>query len=259
MTEGVLVLFSCFDIVLPLYLVIMVDLMLLHCCYVIWGSSKWIAFPMIFVMVSLAICEIVASAFGTIGISNYTNPANQRLYTQGSIIDKAFWLANMGVNIILTLLTAGHIWWISHEAQKHMGPAIRTNYHTIVAIIWVLQLEPIITQFLESGILYSIFVIIATIYTTLTDPDHDGSFPFSLWLIVYQIAGIAPTLIIIRAAKRRTVEYTSMNQALSSLHFANSASPESGNLNARSHVWTVDIKASSSAERISNLREEKTT
>uniref|UniRef100_A0A0W0GB58 Uncharacterized protein n=1 Tax=Moniliophthora roreri TaxID=221103 RepID=A0A0W0GB58_MONRR len=73
---------------------------------------------MIFVMVSLSICEIVASAFGTIGISNYTNPANQRLYTQGSIIDEAFWLANMGVNIILTLLTAGLLIPLEYATQK---------------------------------------------------------------------------------------------------------------------------------------------
>uniref|UniRef100_A0A0W0FLZ2 Uncharacterized protein n=1 Tax=Moniliophthora roreri TaxID=221103 RepID=A0A0W0FLZ2_MONRR len=31
---------------------------------------------MIFIIVSLTICDIVFSTFGTIGISNYTNPTN---------------------------------------------------------------------------------------------------------------------------------------------------------------------------------------
>ncbi|ESK82703.1 hypothetical protein Moror_5705 [Moniliophthora roreri MCA 2997] len=101
------------ETVLSLCLVITADLMLLHCCYVIWSSSKWIAFPFIFVISSLAICEIVASAFGIIGVSNITDPAKRQLFLQGNTIDTAFWLANMGVNFILTLLTAGCIWWIT--------------------------------------------------------------------------------------------------------------------------------------------------
>ncbi|KAI3616924.1 hypothetical protein WG66_004131 [Moniliophthora roreri] len=107
----------------------------LHRCYVIWGSSKWIVFPFIFMMLSLAICEIVASAFTVIGISNTADLAKVQLYLQGNTIDTAFWLAEMGVNMTLTLLTAGRIWWISREAQKHMGPAIETKYNTIIVII----------------------------------------------------------------------------------------------------------------------------
>ncbi|ESK86485.1 hypothetical protein Moror_9867 [Moniliophthora roreri MCA 2997] len=207
-----------FEMVLPLCLVTMADLMLLHRCYVIWGSSKWIAFPFIFMVLSLAICEIVASAF--------------------VVIDTAFWLADMGVNIILTLLTAGRIWWIAREARKYLGPAIKTKYNTIIAII------------LESGILYPIFVIAGIVYSELAYPEDHGSTPFDLLAVSYQIAGIAPTLIIIRAASGKTVEYTNANQAMSSLHFANGAAPGSTNSNTRPHVQTVDIEARVSVERI---------
>ncbi|ESK86776.1 hypothetical protein Moror_15154 [Moniliophthora roreri MCA 2997] len=234
-----------FQMVLPLCLVIMVDLMLLHRCYVIWGSSKWIAFPIIFIIISLAICQIVASIFATIGISNFADPAKVQLYLQGGTIDQAFWLANMGVNITLTLLTAGRIWWISHEAQKHMGPAIRTKYNMIVAII------------LESGIIYPIFLTANTINEALTNPDGTGLSPFSIWVVTYQVAGIALTLIIIQAAKGKTIEHTSMNQALSSLHFADGAGAGSGNLDTRSHVLTVDIEARSSAWGVGSPSEER--
>ncbi|ESK87377.1 hypothetical protein Moror_11685 [Moniliophthora roreri MCA 2997] len=234
-----------FEITLPLCLVITTDLMLLHRCYVIWGSSKWIAFPLIFVILSLAICETVSIAFIVIGASDTTDPAKRRLYFQGNIIDSAFWLANMAVNMILTLLTAGRIWWISREARKHLGPAIKTKYNTIVAII------------LESGILYAIFLTTTVVYELLADPEVHGLAPFSFFVIVYQVAGIAPTLIIIRAAAGKTIEQTSMNQVVSSLHFANEAGLGSGNLDTRSFVQTVDIEASSLAERTENLGKEQ--
>ncbi|ESK84566.1 hypothetical protein Moror_6089 [Moniliophthora roreri MCA 2997] len=224
--------------VLPLCLVITADLMLLHRCYVIWGSSKKIAFPLMFIMLSLAVCEIVAFTFGIIGISNAADPAKAQLYLRGNTIDTAFRLANMGFNFILTLLTAGRIWWISQEARKHMGPAIKTKYNTIVAII------------LESGILYPIFLTASIVYASLVDPDSHGLTPFSFAVIAYQVAGIAPTLIIIRAARGKTIEHTSMNVVLSSLHFTNNAGPGSGNLDTRLHIQTVDIEARPSAERI---------
>uniref|UniRef100_A0A0W0FUS6 Uncharacterized protein n=1 Tax=Moniliophthora roreri TaxID=221103 RepID=A0A0W0FUS6_MONRR len=226
--------------ILPLCLVTIVNLMLLHRCYVIWGSSKWIAFPLIFVMLLLAICEIIGSAFMVIGASNTTSQARWQLYTQGDTIDTAFWLADMGVNVILTLLTAGRIWWISREARKHMGPAIKTKYNIIVAII------------LESGILYPIFLTTSTIYALLADPDAHGIAPFSVMIVTYQVAGIAPTLIIIRAAGGKTVEHTSMNQVVSSLHFANGAGPGPENSDTRSHIQVVDVEARSSAGRIQN-------
>ncbi|ESK87006.1 hypothetical protein Moror_12006 [Moniliophthora roreri MCA 2997] len=229
-----------FTQILPLCLVTMADLMLLHRCYVIWGSSKWIAFPFIFVVLLLAICEIVASVFIVIGISNTADLAGEQLFHQGDTIDTAFVLAEMGINIILTLLTAGRIWWISREARKHMGPAIKAKYNMIVAII------------LESGMLYPIFLTTGVIYTSLADPDNLGSIPFSFQLVTFQFAGIAPTLIIIRAASGKTVEYTSANQVMSSLHFANGAGPGSRNSITRSHVQTVDIEARVSAERIQN-------
>uniref|UniRef100_A0A0W0FUP4 Uncharacterized protein n=1 Tax=Moniliophthora roreri TaxID=221103 RepID=A0A0W0FUP4_MONRR len=233
-----------FDYILPLCLVTIADLMLLHRCYVIWGSSKWIAFPFIFVMLSLAICEIVASIFVIIGISNYADPAKVQLLLQGSTIDTAFWLAEMGVNIILTMLTAGRIWWISQEAQKYLGPAIKTKYNTIVAII------------LESGVLYPIFLTTYVVYLLLLDPESTGSLPFSLLTVTYQVAGIAPTLIIIRAAGGKTVEHTSMNQVVSSLHFAHGAASGSGNSDPRSHIQTIDIEGGLSAERIQNPSKE---
>ncbi|ESK81504.1 hypothetical protein Moror_15687 [Moniliophthora roreri MCA 2997] len=191
-------------------------------------------------ILSLTICEIVASVFEVIGISNTADLARWQLYLQANTIDTAFWLAEMGVNIILTLLTAGRIWWISQEARKHMGPAIKTKYSTIVAII------------LESGILYLIFLTTTVVYSLLADPDATASTAFSFQVVTFQLAGIAPTLIIIRAASGKTVEHTSMNQVVSSLHFASGAGSGSRNLNTRSHVQTVDIEARLSAERIQN-------
>ncbi|ESK85680.1 hypothetical protein Moror_9924 [Moniliophthora roreri MCA 2997] len=212
------------EMVLPLCLVTMADIMLLHRCYVMWNSSKCVAFPMIFLMVTLAVCEVVASVFQIIGAINTADPARWQLFLQGNTINTAFWLADMGVNIILTLLTAGRIWWCSQEAQRLLGPAIKTKYNTIIVII------------LESGLLYPTFLIAAIVLQELVDPDNKGLAPFSLWIVTYQVAGIAPTLIIIRAAGGKTVEHTSTDQVVSSLHFANGRGSESENSDIRSHV-----------------------
>uniref|UniRef100_A0A0W0F5F8 Uncharacterized protein n=1 Tax=Moniliophthora roreri TaxID=221103 RepID=A0A0W0F5F8_MONRR len=107
---------SGFEQILQLCLVTIADLMLLHRCYVIWGSSKWIVFPFVFIMFSLAICEIVASAFVVIGSSNTADPAKAPIFTQGNTMDTAFWLAEMGVHIILTLLT-GQFWQICENLK----------------------------------------------------------------------------------------------------------------------------------------------
>uniref|UniRef100_A0A0W0FUP5 Uncharacterized protein n=1 Tax=Moniliophthora roreri TaxID=221103 RepID=A0A0W0FUP5_MONRR len=146
----------------------------------------------------------------------------------------------MGVNIILTLLTAGRIWWISQEACRHMGPAIKTKYNTTVAII------------LEGGILYPIFLTTTVIYILLVDSDNTGSTPFSLFLVTYQVAGIAPTLIIICAAGGKTVEHTTMNQVVSSLHFADGAASGSRNSGPRSHIQIIALEEGLSAETIQN-------
>ncbi|ESK92636.1 hypothetical protein Moror_16054 [Moniliophthora roreri MCA 2997] len=173
-------------------------------------------------------------------MSNTADPAKAQIYLQGNTMDTAFWLADMSVNFILTLLTAGRIWWISREARKHLGPAIKTKYNTIVAII------------LESGILYPIFLITYVVYTFVLDPEVQGSIPFQLFLVTYQVAGIAPTLIIIWAARGKTIEHTTMNQVVSSLQFADGAVPGSGNSDSRSHIQTIDIERGPLAETIQN-------
>uniref|UniRef100_A0A0W0EV98 Uncharacterized protein n=1 Tax=Moniliophthora roreri TaxID=221103 RepID=A0A0W0EV98_MONRR len=114
------------------------------------------------------------------------------------------------------------------------------------------------TSYLESGILYPIFTIANNVYNFLVDPKTSGSALFSFSVVMYQVAGIAPTLIIIQKAGGKTIEQTSMNQIVSSLHFANSADPGSGNLDTRPHVQMVDIEASLSAERTENTEEENT-
>ncbi|KAL0568269.1 hypothetical protein V5O48_013721, partial [Marasmius crinis-equi] len=37
-------------------------------------------------------------------------------------------------NFVLTLMTAGRIWWIASSAQKLIGKSISPQYKTIVAI-----------------------------------------------------------------------------------------------------------------------------
>ncbi|ESK85361.1 hypothetical protein Moror_5963 [Moniliophthora roreri MCA 2997] len=220
------------EMVMPVCLVTMADLMLLHRCYVIWGYSKRVVFPIIFFMVSLTVCYVIGATFTIIGASNYG--AKQQLYDKGNIIEEAYWFASIGISIILTGLTAGRIWWVSRGPQKHMEPAIRAKYNMIIAII------------LESGALYPIFLTATILVDTFTDPDNRNTQPLSLWIVTYQLAGIAPTLVIIRTAGAKIVEHTSSNRPLSSLHCVEGGSPGSfGDSDTISYGRTVGMEDSS--------------
>ncbi|ESK88858.1 hypothetical protein Moror_17058 [Moniliophthora roreri MCA 2997] len=67
----------------------------------------------------------------------------------------------------------------------------------------------------------------------ITDPARKGNIPVDLFPVVYQTAGIAPTLIIVRAASGRAIE--SVDQAVSTLRFGDGVGVE------RSTLRTVDL------------------
>uniref|UniRef100_A0A0W0G3F0 Uncharacterized protein n=1 Tax=Moniliophthora roreri TaxID=221103 RepID=A0A0W0G3F0_MONRR len=160
----------------------------------------------------------------------------------------------MFFTIALFTLTSAYIvvetFGYAYQATLEFTFTKNQDWALFLAYLYHDNAKTIIT--LESGILYPIFLATYVVYTLLLDPDAGGSIPFQLFIVTYQVAGIAPTLIIIRAARGKTVEHTSMNQVVSSLHFANGAASGSGNSDPRSHVQTIDIERGLLAERIQN-------
>ncbi|KAK7032491.1 hypothetical protein VNI00_013060 [Paramarasmius palmivorus] len=182
------------------------DTMLIHRCWIIWGSRKRVAFPLIIMSLGTNVLGLVSYIMWSIGVGDTTVDSNRVLLDKANTLNLGYSIANVIVNSIITLTTAGGIWWISRQARKEMGRTIDQKYKTIVAII------------LESGVLYPLAIIVQVTVGYTVDPDASGAVPVDLGPVVWQAAGIAPTLIIVRAAMGKSVD--SVHQQVSTLRFA---------------------------------------
>ncbi|KAJ7579905.1 hypothetical protein C8J56DRAFT_1169693 [Mycena floridula] len=80
-------------------------------------------------------------------------------------------------------LTAGRIWWITEKAQALLSEQTKKRYNTATAVI------------LESGIIYPLLLLVVVIIAFA----FGGSLGNSVFIgLIYQVVGIAPTLIIVR-------------------------------------------------------------
>ncbi|KAL0574919.1 hypothetical protein V5O48_007041 [Marasmius crinis-equi] len=147
-----------------------------------------------------------------VAISNSTSPNSHELNDKGWRINNGVTIANAAYNSLLTLMTAGKIWWITREARQLMGRDVSTKYKDIVVTI------------VESGVLYPTALIVSYIVPIITDPGHNGVVPFDPSLVSIIFTGLAPTLIIVRVAHRQSVE--SVQQMVSTVRFADGVSHE---------------------------------
>uniref|UniRef100_A0A0W0FAG2 Uncharacterized protein n=1 Tax=Moniliophthora roreri TaxID=221103 RepID=A0A0W0FAG2_MONRR len=147
----------------------------------------------------------------TVGIGgDSTKESVWKLLDLGDAIYFRYLIANAVVNSLVTLLTAGRIWWVGRQAMKVVGK----QYRTIIAIL------------LESGMLYPIAIIVPLIL----GPSGTDVSPVNLFPITYQVAGIAPTLIIVRAQSGKAIE--SVDQVVSTLRYTGSGGESSRIRNA---------------------------
>ncbi|KAL0580561.1 hypothetical protein V5O48_001472 [Marasmius crinis-equi] len=123
----------------------------------------------------------------TVGFRDTRIPEHVALLLRGNNINNGYLIANVVFNSLLTVLTAGRIYIISREAKKYLDQSISTTYNTIVAVI--------------AG------------PTQTMDPDNQSLLPVDLSPLFMQAAGIAPTLIIVRALQGKTTD--SVNQVVS--------------------------------------------
>ncbi|KAJ8092929.1 hypothetical protein PM082_023565 [Marasmius tenuissimus] len=107
---------------------------------------------------------------------------------------------------MLTFMTGGRIWWITRQARKSLGKPIQRYYKTIVAVI------------IESGILYAGTLLISVVVDLSSDPKT-RYLPFELSVIPVLLSGLAPTLIIVRAAHGKTVDSVEQMISVSTIRF----------------------------------------
>ncbi|KAK1216592.1 hypothetical protein PQX77_020766 [Marasmius sp. AFHP31] len=180
------------------------DYLMVHRCHVIWGYSKWILYP--FALVVL-VTNVMAFVLHGIEMAAYQHH-NYTPFMRSRNIIEVLGVISAVYTSLLTLLTAGRIWWTVHQVGQITGSKLFTKYKIFVATI------------LESGLLYSIVVVVGHVFPASIDPNNTGIIPFDFSAFV-QMAGIAQTVIIVRIAYGQAVE--SVQQMVSTLQFAEGA------------------------------------
>ncbi|KAJ6594773.1 hypothetical protein B0H19DRAFT_1096683 [Mycena capillaripes] len=116
-------------------------------------------------------------------------------------------------NVVLTVLTAGRIWWMRRDACIVLESAHVRKYDTAIAMI-----------ILESGAIYCLAIII---YLTAVSVPVLNNSPASdiVRAALPQIMNIVPTLIIVRTGLRRSVGNGDTTQGREALLRARTANP----------------------------------
>ncbi|KAK1221019.1 hypothetical protein PQX77_016182 [Marasmius sp. AFHP31] len=211
-------------------------------------SSMFLVYGMY--MIIFGLCISFATAFMTsIRLANYDK--FRKMYLVEVKIDQANNIALAVFNGLLSLLAAGRIWWISRDARHHMGVPVQARYQTVSTVI------------LESGILYPTTLIASIVVPIIYDKHSHGTLPVDLTAVAYLIAGLAPTLIIVRVAYGTSVD--SVQQMVSnSIHFAERESQQGvgisalqANVNIHSQTQSNDTSSGSQMEETPSEKHEE--
>ncbi|KAJ8517672.1 hypothetical protein ONZ45_g5165 [Pleurotus djamor] len=147
------------------------DCVIIYRCYIVWGFNKYFILPMILVLTTTVYGYTMGLSVGTISLT-------------------------LGTNIIVTGLTAGRLWWGARQTAKVFGKEHKDKYSKATAIV------------LESGAIYSLSLLVFLVLMRL-ELGTRRSVPantyacelpksYVIYLIVSQLVGIIPTLIIVR-------------------------------------------------------------
>ncbi|KAI3618231.1 hypothetical protein WG66_005591 [Moniliophthora roreri] len=194
-------------IAVPILLNFTADCMLLHRCYVLWRPRKLVGLLLVAILFIVTAIGIVGAVIIIIGARNTSIESNRSLIDLGNKIDFANNVAAVVFNSLLTLSTAGRIIWI-HRQVRSRGIHTTDNF-----------MSPVTRIVLESGLLYPISTIAALIVS-----GNFVSIPFDLTPIPVFAAGIAPTLIIVRAQLGKNIE--SLQEAASDARFTSHIAPQ---------------------------------
>ncbi|KAL0572134.1 hypothetical protein V5O48_009832 [Marasmius crinis-equi] len=200
--------------------------MLIHRCHLIWGSRKIVTYPLIFIAFATATVGVASWIMSAIGDSNTGIPWKWDMFLKGSDLSSIYNITDTVFNGVLTILTALRIWSITREARAMLGRNVRQRYNGIMAII------------LESGSLYFAAQITSLVMYFAISSAKLGLIPLDMSLIVIEVAGIAPTLIIVRASLGKSVE--SVEHVVTTLRFADNLGPEDSQ--SRGDIPTLGLR-----------------
>ncbi|ESK94374.1 hypothetical protein Moror_8156 [Moniliophthora roreri MCA 2997] len=204
---------------------IIADAILIWRCYIVWsGNIKIIMFPAALCLTNNILGTVVIVRYSTdIGIGLLAFIIDVEENTEDIRVIAAFLLMTALTNLLITVMIAGRIYFISHKASKYVDKNVNKMYRTVIAVV------------LESGLIYPISLIIYTssvlaVVKTISMMDEsedisEGQNRMQLLTMLMQttlnqFVGIAPTLIIVRTGLGICVE--NVEQAVSTMRSAKS-------------------------------------
>ncbi|EEB97427.1 hypothetical protein MPER_03257, partial [Moniliophthora perniciosa FA553] len=119
------------------------DYILIHRCHTIWGSRKWITLPLAVASIGTNVVGVVGASIFATGDRDTTIDKNVFLALLGNFLCGVFQIMSVIVNLLVTTLTAGRIWWMSR--QSHGNERV---YKSVLRIV------------IESGVIYPIFTLV---------------------------------------------------------------------------------------------------
>ncbi|KAG7095103.1 hypothetical protein E1B28_005890 [Marasmius oreades] len=204
-----------FSVILPILANLSADSILIQRCYIIWGSRNRVLIPLIVVSFATNVITSTGVVMLIMGLADTTIASNEMRVEKGGTIQAVGLIISAAFNLALTLLTAGRIWWISHQSYVTTKNYIVTTMNKII---------------LESGMIYPLVMIL---HLSITNGFSMDQVPLDTFPLVILAAGIAPTLMIIRmrlgiyTSKDNTGITLTNTQRLRSGGFLSSIQPDS--------------------------------
>ncbi|KDQ52180.1 hypothetical protein JAAARDRAFT_210732 [Jaapia argillacea MUCL 33604] len=181
---------------------VLVDGLLIYRAYGIFRSYRWIVlFPTMLMLVTAVVGYVnfwITYEVYIIGVeSQPSSPLPPLRWLHFDHLDQRINLAFLSLppatTIVVTLLIVGRILWLAHEFDATLGSPATKKYRNIVAML------------LESGAAFALTLILYLIMTGVA-PAWNGIF----FNAATQIAGIAPTLIVVRVGQSQAAAQIAM-------------------------------------------------
>ncbi|KAE9402527.1 hypothetical protein BT96DRAFT_1017622 [Gymnopus androsaceus JB14] len=201
------------------------DLVLLYRVYAVWGSRKRVLFPMLLLMGSakglheFCICsfsalDIQLSTFFSVlgilaaiaGIHQLFNVPQTGFFDYrgpgaGSLAwPNLFEIVNAISNMLMTLMIAGRVWWISRSLQKELKSGVHPSH-------WYRRTLAVVT---ESGVIYPVYLTIEVVVSASPVPFNIPNY-VDMGIV---IVGLAPTLIAVRVGLGSAVDDQSLRSSI---------------------------------------------
>ncbi|KAF9070238.1 hypothetical protein BDP27DRAFT_1447113 [Rhodocollybia butyracea] len=125
------------------------DSVVIHRIYLVWGSRLWIILLPAVVSLVINVVGLASAIMRTRGFYNTATLVGYNLELKGISYGIGFFYANAVLNVVLTMMIAGRIWWVAMQTSALFGFSGTINS----------KLKDAIAVLLECGVVYPIALI----------------------------------------------------------------------------------------------------